>query len=812
MFYQSYFVLVISCLLSIQISAQTTVTGRITDENGEPLAGANLFLEESRQGAAANIDGQYRIPNVEPGTYTLRATYVGYQDYQKKITVPEGRKTITIDIKLGESPLRLDELIVQATRANERTPMTFTNLEREDIEMRNLGQDVPYVLRWSPSAVVTSDAGTGIGYTGIRIRGTDPTRINVTINGIPLNDAESQGVFWVNMPDFLTSTEDVQVQRGVGSSTNGPGAFGATINLNTSTLKEEPYVRLNGTAGSFNTWKGNVQFGTGLLGKGFTLDGRLSQITSDGYIDRASADLQSYYLSAAYTGENSLLRANVFSGHEITYQAWNGVPPGLLDDPETRTFNSAGMERSETNPYENEVDNYRQTHYQLLFSQKLPANWNLNLALHYTKGAGYFEQYKADQTLLDYGIPNVAVGNETIETTDLIRRLWLDNDFYGGTYALNYRDGQRGWEFTLGGAYSRYEGGHFGELVWARFAGESELGDHYYDNDGLKTDFNTYGKLNYELGGGLNAYLDLQYRRVYYEFLGFNRARENVTQDDELHFFNPKAGLLYALNNRTELYASFAVANREPNRNDYTQSTPDTRPRPERLYDTEVGWRQSWNRAGLEITGYYMYYTDQLALNGQINDVGEYTRVNIDASYRLGLEIVGGLDLTNRLHLRGNATFSRNKVREFTEFVDVYDADFNWLEQRAVQHEHTDLAFSPNVITGAEISYDLIQKEKQNATVTLMSKYVGKQYIDNTSDENNVIDPYAFTDVRLQYSVQTSFAKEISFNLLVQNIFDNLYETNAWSYRYVFAGQTAVDQGFYPQAGTNFLLGMQIAF
>lgn len=801
-----------SWLLVYGADAQSRLSGQITDERGEPLPGANLFLKESKQGTAADARGDYEIQNVKAGKYTLQVTYVGYKTQEEIIIFRENESQKKLNIRLSQRAFALDRLIVNATRSNERTPMTFTNLNKEEIEQNNLGQDVPYVLRWTPSAVVTSDAGAGIGYTGIRIRGTDPTRINVTINGIPLNDAESQGVFWVDLPDFISSTEDIQIQRGVGGSTNGAGAFGATINLNTASLKEEAYVLLNSSTGSFNTWKANVQFGTGLLGKGFSFDGRLSKITSDGYIDRATADLESFYLSGAYTGDKSLIRVNVFSGREITYQAWNGVSPELLDDPETRTYNSAGMEKSEEHPHEDEVDNYRQTHYQLLFSQQLPEGWNLNLALHYTKGEGYFEQYKASQSLSDYGIKEINVGNETISETDLIRRLWLDNDFYGGTYALNYRDGLDKIEFTLGGAYNIYEGRHFGEVIWARFAGESELGDDYYDNDARKTDFNIYGKLNYQFTDRLNAYADLQYRRVGYQFLGFNRAGDNVTQDADLSFFNPKFGLFYQVGEQTNVYASFAVANREPNRNDYTESSPDTRPKPERLYNTELGLRRNWQKAGLELNFYHMRYQDQLALNGQINDVGAYTRINIDDSYRLGLELSGGLDLSERLHLKGNANWSRNKVKAFTEFADSYDADFNWLEQKAIERQNTDLAFSPNLITGGELSYDLIRKEKQTARISLLSKYVGKQYIDNASDENNVLEAYTFSDVRIQYRLNPGFAKEVAFTLLLRNIFDSLYETNAWSYRYLFAGEPTLSQGFYPQAGRNFLLSMRIGF
>ena len=803
---------VAALLLVCVVQAQSLINGTVLDEEGQPLPGANVILQESQQGAVADINGAYAITGVQAGAYTLEVSYVGYTSYQRKILVKKEQVELTENIRLGMQSFQLDELIVHATRASQRTPMTFTNLDKEEIEVNNLGQDVPYVLRWTPSAVVTSDAGTGIGYTGMRIRGTDPTRINVTINGIPLNDAESQGVFWVNLPDFVSSAEDVQIQRGVGSSTNGAGAFGGSINLSTAKVNETPYARVNGTLGSFNTWKGNVQFGTGTLGDGFSLDGRLSKISSDGYVDRATADLQSFYLSGAYKSDNTLLRAHVFSGHERTYQAWWGVSPELLDDPETRTYNQAGTEKSETDPHDNEVDDYGQTHFQLLLSQTLNPLWNLNLALHYTKGGGFYEEYKAQQAFADYGLDPIFLKGDTINTTNLIRRRWLDNDFYGGTYSLTYRDARDQVNFTLGGAYNIYEGSHFGEVLWARFASGSETEDRYYDNDARKTDFNIYGKLNYRLSSQVDAYADLQYRRVGYEFLGFDRNGENVTQEANLNFFNPKIGLTFNPIEGTDIYASLAVANREPNRDDYTESTADSRPKPERLYDTEIGYRRNGQGAGFELNFYYMRYKGQLVLNGQINDVGAYSRINVDDSYRLGMELSGGIDFGSRWHFLGNLTLSRNKVKEFTEYLDVFDADFNWQEQKAVLHENTDLAFSPNLISGAEIRYDLLKLASQELSLSLLGKYVGKQYIDNSLDESNRLDPYFFSDVRLNYSLKTNFAKQISFTLLARNIFDALYETNAWSYRYEYAGEAALLQGFFPQAGRNFLLGMTIDF
>lgn len=806
--------LMVAAWLSLVATAKTQclVTGQVTNADGEPLPGANVIITGTRQGASADPNGLYRIEDVKPGTYTIQASYIGYEQVRRKTVIKEGVERQIVHLQMSEKLVQIEELTVWATRADSKTPMTYTNLDKEEIEKNNLGQDVPYLLRWTPSAVVTSDAGTGIGYTGIRIRGTDPTRINVTINGIPLNDAESQGVFWVDLPDFVSSTNDIQIQRGVGTSTNGAGAFGASINLNTNQLRKEAYGQLNGSVGSFNTLKGNFQFGSGLINDRFTFDGRISRINSDGYIDRATADLESFYLSAAYLGEKSSLRLNAFSGKEVTYQAWFGISPDLLDDPETRTFNPAGTEK-EGEPYDNEVDDYQQNHYQLLYNSQLALNWNLNLALHYTRGMGFFEQYKADQSFADYGFAPIEIADSTINTTDLIRRRWLDNDFYGTTYSLNFLSDDNRLGATLGGAYNIYEGAHFGEVIWARFASNSEIRDRYYDNDARKTDFNVFAKFNYELLYGLNAYVDLQYRRVGYEFFGFNNDLQNVKQRDELNFFNPKVGIQYRVKDKMDFYASFAVANREPNRNDYTENPLASRPKPERLYNTEVGYRQNWKNAALGVNVYHMYYRDQLALNGQLNDVGEYMRINIDKSYRLGLEVVGGMEFDNGLEVQLNATVSQNKVDEFTEFVDVYDAEFNWLGQESIAHTNTDLAFSPSLIAGGELSYNVLRKsDNQELNLALLGKYVGKQYIDNTSDESNVIDPYGFGDFRLRYVLQTNWVKEIGLTVMVRNLFDNQFETNAWSYRYMFDGMTALDQGFFPQAGRNYLVGLSLGF
>lgn len=808
LFSLSFFFLTV---ISFSLFGQCRLTGSVADDDEEPLVGATVYLPDLERGAVTDSRGFFDLgEEVLPrGDHQLNVSYVGYQTVSRLLSASGNCQ---LNITLQPAPISTGEIIVSATRADARTPMTYTNLDREELATNNLGQDMPFLLRWTPSTVVTSDAGTGIGYTGIWIRGSDPTRINITINGIPLNDAESQGVFWVNMPDFASSVDDVQIQRGVGASTNGAGAFGATINLNTSKVNTEAYASADASVGSFNSYRGSLRFGTGLLNDHFTIDGRLSRITSDGYIDRGSADLQSWYLSGAWLNDKSSVRLNAFSGHEVTYQAWNGVPAEFVDDPELRTFNSAGTEK-EGEPYDREVDDYGQTHFQLLFNHQWNPNWYVNLAGHYTIGMGYFEQYKADEDFANYGLNPIEVGDSIINTTDLIRRRWLDNDFYGATYSLHYQTDDNRLKTTLGGGYHIYEGRHFGEIIWARSASQSEIRDNYYDNEARKTDFNIFTKFNFALNDQWDTYLDLQFRQVNYDFLGVDNNLNQVDQSANLNFFNPKAGILFRPTNRSKAYASFAVAQREPNRNDYVGSTPANRPRPETLYDTEIGWEQSWDRAAVQANVYYMYYQDQLVLNGQINDVGELLRTNVDQSYRLGLELVAGIELAPGLQAQGNLTLSRNKVIEFTEFVDEYDADFNWLGQQAVQRTETDLAFSPNVIGGGELRYTFLRDRKDhNLDIALRGKYIGQRFLDNSSEAANALDAYFFSDWQIEYQFNTRAVKAVRLNIQVLNWLDQLYESNGWSYRYLVEGDTQLLQGLYPQAGRQLLVGLGIDF
>lgn len=804
-----FFIFCLFLFSLIPLSAQHDLSGTVLNSEGAPLANVAVQLLPSGEGTATDSRGAFTFTDLPAGDYELLISTLGYARYTLPVHLDGQQQPELPPVRLLPVAYQMGEVQVAATRAQKETPMTFTNLTKADLEVDNLGLDAPYLLRWSPSAIVTSDAGAGIGYTGIRIRGTDPTRINVTINGVPLNDAESQGVFWVNMPDFLSSADNLQIQRGVGTSANGAGAFGATININTAAVEQAPYASVHTAVGSYQTFKRNVQFGTGVLNDKFVIDGRLSKITSDGYIDRAASDLTSYYLSAAYLGARSALRFNTFSGHEITYQAWNGVPPSLLDDRATRTFNSAGLEQP-GEPYDNEVDNYRQQHYQLHYNRQFSSSFSGNLSLHYTKGAGYFEQYKADQDLADYGFSTLS---DASFQPDLVRRLWLDNDFYGTVFSLNYLSSA--YDLTLGGGYNVYEGRHFGEIVWSELAQGLSPEQPYYDNDARKTDFNLYARLNYPLANRLSAYADAQLRRIGYEFLGFDLNGNNVTQTDALLFFNPKLGLNYVWTSGSSAYASFAVGQREPNRNDYVESTPASRPRSEQLYDTEIGFKKEGQRAGFEAVLYYMYYRDQLALNGQLNDVGAFTRTNIDRSYRLGLELIGGWQPAEAWQVDGSVTFSRNKVMAFDEYIDVYLEDGGY-EQALVQHQNTDLSFSPAVIASLGLTWSPFREKDwlggHDLDLGVQTRYVSRQYLDNTSDVNNVIAPYTFTNLRLDIRLKEVLSSELRITLLVQNLFDALYETNGWSYRYRLGQETLVEQGYYPQATRNYLLGFQFTF
>lgn len=691
----------------------------------------------------------------------------------------------------------LDEVLVGAVRVTAQAPVTFSNLTKEQFQSRNLGQDIPIMMNYLPSVVTTTDAGAGVGYTGIRVRGSDATRVNVTINGIPYNDSESQGTFWVNMPDFASSTESLQLQRGVGTSTNGSGAFGASLNLLTDSFSQVSKGEISNSFGSFNTRKHTVKFSTGLMNDSFEMAGRLSAINSDGYIDRASSDLKSYFLQGTYVGKSTLIKALVFGGTQETYQAWNGLedPEKLEDD---RTFNTAGMyfdENGDMKFYDNEVDNYKQDHYQLHWNERWNENWNSNFALHYTKGQGYFEQYKEDEDFSDYGLNPITLGGETIDITDIIRRRWLDNDFYGTTFSVNYK--KEKVDLIIGGAANKYEGDHFGEIIWAQYASQSEIRDRYYNDFSSKTDLNVFTKINYQLTGKWHLFGDIQYRNVGYHANGDDTG----LVDDTFNFWNPKAGVTFVLNSKSNFYFSYAKANREPNRNDYESGNP----RPEKLDDFELGWRYSTDKTKLNVNGYFMKYKDQLVLTGELNDVGAPVRANSGDSYRLGLEIDATLKLTDKWFLQPNVTISQNKNQDF-----VFQRD-GVLENLGT----TNIAFSPDLIAANRLVFMPIQ----NLQVSLLSKFVGEQFMGNIDAEGSKLDSYFVNDLNVSYEILTKKVfKSIRIDALVNNIFNLQYESNGYFYTYDddFSNPGTVTTiegtGYYPQAGINFLLGLTLNF
>lgn len=777
--------------------AQYELSGQVVGrENGktEPLAGAHLVLQGSRQGTYSDQSGRFRLAGVPKGNQVLVVSFVGYQTVERPMAFGSDVK---LDIELEISPIL--ENVVTVTASRYLPPFTKTDLSRAELAKQNVGLDLPILLNFTPSVVTTSDAGAGVGYTGMRIRGSDPTRINVTLNGIPLNDAESQGVFWVNMPDFASSVQSIQIQRGVGTSVNGAGAFGASVNIATAEPEDRAGVETNNTFGSFNTWKHNVIAHSGLLNQRFKFSGRLSKVSSDGFIDRSFSDLKSFYVSGVYLTKKGTLTANVFSGQERTYQAWYGVPEAVLREG-NRRFNSQ--------TYDNETDNYQQDHYQLIHKTALGQGWHLQSALHYTRGRGYFEQYREADRLSRYNLPNVVLGNQTISRSDLIRRRWLDNHFFGGTWQLEYRSpgqlaGRPIWDFQFGGAANQYQGKHFGEVIWARFASTGNIRHRYYDNDATKTDFNSFVKLNYQPLPGLFAFADLQVRRVNYTFLGFDNLLRNVDQAVTLAFFNPKFGVRYVRGNH-EVYGSYSIGNREPNRDDYTQSSPQSRPQAESLQNLELGYAAAWGQATFGANVFYMNYRNQLVVTGQVNDTGGYIRQNIAQSCRTGIEVQGAIKLTDRIRWEANATLSQNKIRAFREFLDDYDNG----GQVSTDYANTDLAFSPAVVAGSQLSWQVWR----GGSLALLSKYVGRQYLDNTQQRANSLNPYFTNDLRLNCTFSPKIFREVGVNLLVNNIFSTLYESNGYNFGYVSGGQRIYENFYFPQAGSHFLLQLSLKF
>lgn len=806
-------------LLSASSFAQTKINGKVVDsETGLPLEGAVIQLSNSNKSTISNASGEFYFSNLKKETYIIRIGYIGYQSLETEVSVSDKQ----LEFKLVVSSIITDEVTITAIRASEKTPMTFKTIEKEEIAKQNSGKDFPYMLENTASVVTTSDAGAGVGYTGVRIRGSDATRVNVTLNGIPYNDSESQGVFWVDLPDIASSVESVQVQRGVGTSTNGAGAFGASINIQTSALQAKPYAIIDNAFGSFNTRKHTLVAGTGLINKMFTVDGRLSKIASDGYIDRAESDLTSFYLSGGYYGKKSMLKLNIFSGHEITYQSWNGTPESRINNDEQGMLDYIGRngldEEDAENllnagrtynfyTYDNQVDDYTQTHYQLIYAWDITSNIILNTALHYTKGKGYFEQYKKGEDLDDYGFERPIIGTDTIFSTDLIRRRWLDNDFYGATFSLVYEP-NTSLSTIIGGAWNQYDGDHFGEIIWAQYAGNTSIRDRYYDNNGFKTDFTIYGKLNWEVIDRFSVFADMQYRKVGYSLNGIDSDRQLINEDYAFDFINPKIGFNYQLANSSSIYASYSIGNKEPNRGDFIDSANDQTPKHESLYNLEAGFKKRTNNYWLQTNLYLMDYKNQLVLTGQLNDVGSSLRTNVDKSSRMGIELEAGVSINSMLDLNANVTLSKNTINSFDEVI--YDSGVNWefnpANEVTINHSNTQISFSPNITAGGSLIFHPID----DLEFVWINKYVGKQYLDNTTNENRKLDGYYITDLRANYGFSALGIKRISLNIGVYNLFNKLYESNGYTWGYRGGGDDIRENFYYPQAGAHFMAGLRL--
>ncbi len=801
-----FIAMMISGLFSISgvLHAQVTVTGMVSDkETGIPLTGAHVSAGNNAVPVVSDADGRFSF-TIKPGSAIIKASFIGYKTFNNVMVFSHDT---TILISLEGGTLLGDEVNIIATRAQSKYPTAYSSISKKEINRVNLGRDIPYLIQETPSTVVTSDAGNGIGYSTFSIRGTDLTRINVTVNSIPLNDAESQGVWFVDLPDLASSAENIQIQRGVGTSTNGAGAFGASVNFLTSDLRQDPYGELNLSGGSFNTFKSTLRFGTGLMTGKFSVDGRLSYIRSDGYIDRASSNLKSYYFAGGYYGKKTTVKLITFSGFERTYQAWEGVPKDSLAT--NRTFNPAGMYTDQNGTvcyYNNQTDNYQQDHYQFLFSRLLFKNWNINVAAHYTLGKGYYENYKQGASLSDYGLEDVIINDSIISSTNLVNRKMMDNDFYGFTFSTNYSIPDK-LKLTLGGAWSQYYGEHFGKVIWAEYASNGSNDRNWYYNTGLKKDFNLYIKASYQLLKKLSLFADMQYRFVSYTMKGTLDNLQELDQKHVFNFFNPKGGIFLEINKRSDLYCSFGVANREPSRNNYKDADQGHVPSNETLFDYELGYTYKLPDFSASASLYYMSYKNQLVLTGEINNVGEAIMVNVPGSYRTGIEIsAAAAFFQKKLQLTVNATLSSNKIKNFTQYVDTYDQDWNFQGQDTVYLGKTDLSFSPAVIVGAGLTYKPIRQ----ISLGLNSKYIGKQYIDNTSNEGRSLKGYFVNGITAMYSFKTRVFEEIGFNFTVNNLFNLKYETNAWVYPYYLGGAYNEYNGYFPQATINFLFGISL--
>ncbi|WP_433895544.1 TonB-dependent receptor [Sphingobacterium mizutaii] len=806
------------CLLVLASYAQQNLTVRVLDKSGAPADAATVSIDG--QSKSTNKDGIVVFGNLSKGLHDLKISFIGYKSEILKIN---SENQANFSIQLKDRVYEFEEVYVTATRAKENSATTFKTISKEEIKKNNLGQDIPYLLDQTPGVVIGSDAGAGIGYTNMTIRGSDNERINVTLNGIPLNNPESMGSFFVNLPDFASSTESIQIQRGIGTSTNGPAAFGASLNFQTDALETKPYVEFNNSFGSYNSWKNTLKAGSGLINNKFAFNARLSRISSDGYVDRASSNLKSFYVDAGMYTDKHTLKATVFSGKEKTYQAWYGLAEPLftgnkerieeyadnlwLFDAERERFLN-GDRKYNYYTYDNQTDNYTQTHAHLNYSYRPSEKMTFNTALHYTRGAGYYEEFRPLDGLDHYGIDPIIVNGKDLEDTDLIRRRWLDNHFYGLTYSLLYKPSNN-LNFTFGGAYNQYKGDHYGEVIWADQVPQDKLNDKYYFSHANKNDFNFYAKADYRLENFLFN-LDVQYRNIVYNGKGDDDKIKDFTFDDNHNFINPKAGITYFLSGNSNLYASYAFASKEPTRNDYVENPIGAFPKTEKMQDIEAGYRFRTENINVGANLYAMLYKDQLIPTGALNDVGSAVRINVDKSYRIGFELDGSWRIQPKFIWSATAALSQNKIKNFVENIPVYNDDFDFVKYDLITHKTSDIAKSPAVVLSNNFTY----KPIESLSFSFLSKYISRIYLDNTSEVNRSIAPSFVNNFQAIYSFSVFGLKNVDLNLMINNIFNEKYATSGYTYSMILesVGKRDYFNFYYPQAETNAMLGLNIRF
>ena len=796
-------------LITINSEGQVTssvIRGLVTDERGNNLAGAGVSVENTFLGTHTLADGTYILYGLRDGAYKLRFSFLGYEPQIIEVVL---KTEAVVNLKMIPKSFLAGEVIVNSTRAGSRAPMAYTSLDNELLSKQNYGHDLPYLLSLTPSLVETSESGTGIGYTNLRIRGTDASRINVTMDGIPLNDPESQQVFWVDIPDLASSVDNIQVQRGAGTSTNGAGAFGATVNMQTSNPGNEPFARISTSLGSFNTSRKMVAAGSGLLAGKFAFQMRLSDMKSDGYIDRTGSDHQSAFINGAFRTARSFVKANIFLGEEHTEIGWWGVPREMLSV--NRKYNPAGEYADENDIvqyYDNESDNYNQNHYQLFYDLKFNNSLSLSTAFHYTSGKGYYEEFKEDGSLSDYGLPDITIDNTVISETDLIRRKWMRNDFYGLVYSLKHK--KEKLEATVGGGANYYTGDHFGRIIWMRYSGNLDKDHQWYFNNGKKAEVSIFAKADYFFTEKLSLFADLQYRFIEYRMKGNDDDLKDLGQRHDFSFFNPKAGLFYSIDQNQDAYISFSVANREPTRADFKEAAgdPDAVPRAETLYDTELGYKLRREKYSAAVNLYAMLYRDQLVPTGELSSTGYPIMTNVERSSRLGIELTAGIKPADFFGWDFNLTLSRNKIPDFIEYYIDYNTS-DWSEEyRSMNLGTVDIAYSPSATGTSDLNFKILK----NTELHFISKYVNRQYFDNTMNSVRMIDPYFVNNLRIDFNPAIKGIKNTGFQLFINNIFNSNYESNAYGGNWFEDGVEKTWSYFFPQAGINFMVKAEVLF